>query len=52
MLPKLRLPLVELTDPSKADVTAVITQVCEDYADYVIGKMRGPAHDGLRVVAG
>jgi 4-hydroxy-tetrahydrodipicolinate synthase len=52
MSPKVRLPLVELTDANKADVGAVIAQVCEDYADYVVGKLRVPAHDGRRAIAG
>jgi 4-hydroxy-tetrahydrodipicolinate synthase len=52
MSPKVRLPLVEMTDPTKADVAAVMASVCGDYADFVIGKMRGPAHDGRRAVAG
>jgi hypothetical protein len=52
MAPKVRLPLVELADQSKADVAAVMGQVCNGYADYVIGKMCGAAHDGRRAVAG
>ena len=28
-----------------------VRPVCEDYADYMIGKMRGPAHDSRRSVA-
>jgi 4-hydroxy-tetrahydrodipicolinate synthase len=52
MSPKLRLPLVELADASKAVVAAVIAQVGEDYADYMIGKMCEPAHDARRAVAG
>jgi 4-hydroxy-tetrahydrodipicolinate synthase len=52
MSPKVRLPLVELTDASKAEVAAVIAQVGENYADYMIGKMRAPAHNDRRAVAG
>ena len=50
--PKVRLPLVELSAASKIDVTAAIAQVCEDYADDVIGTMSRPAHGGRGIVAG
>ncbi len=36
--PKVRLPLVELSDASKAEVAAMTAQISEDYADYMIGK--------------
>jgi 4-hydroxy-tetrahydrodipicolinate synthase len=52
MSPKVRLPLVELTSQTKAEVATVVAPVCEDYADYVIGKMRGPTDDSRRAVAG
>ena len=52
MSPKVRLPLVELTDPTKADVAAVMAQVCDGYADYMIGKLCEPGHNGRRAVAG
>jgi 4-hydroxy-tetrahydrodipicolinate synthase len=52
MLPKVRLPLVELTEQSKADVAAVMTHVCEAYADYVIGKLCEPERSSRRAVAG
>ena len=52
MSPKVRLPLVEVAEANKADVTAVMVQVCEDYAGYMIGKVGGPAHNGHRAVAG
>jgi 4-hydroxy-tetrahydrodipicolinate synthase len=52
MPPKLRLPLVELTSQSKADVAAVMAQICEDYADDVIGKLCEPEHNSRRAVAG
>jgi 4-hydroxy-tetrahydrodipicolinate synthase len=51
MSPKVRLPLVELTDHSKADVAAVMAQMCEAYADDVIGKMCGPGQHDRRLVA-
>jgi 4-hydroxy-tetrahydrodipicolinate synthase len=37
--PEVRLPLVELTEQSKAAVAAVIAEVCVSYAGYVAGKM-------------
>ena len=52
MSPKVRLPLVELTDQTKAEVAAVIAQVCENYADFVIGKLCEPEQKRLRAVAG
>jgi len=52
MSPKVRLPLVELTDQTKADVAAVVTQLCESSADDMIGKMCEARYDGRRAVAG
>jgi 4-hydroxy-tetrahydrodipicolinate synthase len=37
MSPLVRLPLVELKNESRAEIDAVLAQVCEDYADYMIG---------------
>ena len=51
MSPKVRLPLVELTNETKAEVAAVMRQVCEDYADYVIGMPCGPERDSIRAAA-
>jgi 4-hydroxy-tetrahydrodipicolinate synthase len=42
MTPRLRLPLVEVSDATKADVAAAMAQVCEDYGDYVAGTMQAP----------
>ena len=50
--PEVRLPLVELTDASKAEVTAVTMQVSENYADEAIGKLCEPKPNGRRAVAG
>jgi 4-hydroxy-tetrahydrodipicolinate synthase len=44
--PGVRLPLVELKNESKAEVDAVLAQVCEGYVDYMIG--HGVGH-GRRV---
>jgi 4-hydroxy-tetrahydrodipicolinate synthase len=48
MSPQVRLPLVELSDPAKAEVDAAVAQLCECYADHVIGRVR----DDRRVVGG
>jgi hypothetical protein len=52
MSPQVRLPLVELTDSTKADVAAVMDQVREDNADYLIGKMCESTRGEHRSVAG
>ena len=52
MLPKVRLPLVELTDLTKTEVAAVTMQVSENYADEAIGKLCEPKPNGRRAVAG
>ena len=52
MSPQVRLPLVELTDSTKADVAAVMDQVREDDADYLIGKMCELTRGEHRSVAG
>ena len=52
MSPKVRLPLVELTSQSKAEVATAIRQVCEDYADYAIGSLCEPKHKRDLAVAG
>ena len=52
MSPKVRLPLVELTDQTKAEVAAVIAQVSENFADFAIRKLGEPEQKHLRAVAG
>ncbi len=52
MSPNLRLPLVELTTQSKAEVAAVMAHICDQYAEHLIGKMCEPEHVGRRAVAG
>jgi hypothetical protein len=46
MSPGVRLPLVELANESKAEIDAVLAQVAEGYADYLIG---GTVGHGQRV---
>jgi 4-hydroxy-tetrahydrodipicolinate synthase len=41
MSPRVRLPLVELENESKAEIDAVLAQVAEGYADYLIGSTFG-----------
>jgi 4-hydroxy-tetrahydrodipicolinate synthase len=52
MSPMVRLPLVELTDQSKAEVAAAMILVCENHADYMIGKLCEPERSSRRAVAG
>ncbi len=48
MSPKVRLPLVELTNPTKAELTGILAQVCDGYSVSMIGKICGPAHSNGR----
>lgn len=52
MSPKVRLPLVEPTAATKADIAATIAQVCEYHAEQVIGKVHWARPDARLVVAG
>jgi hypothetical protein len=52
MSPKVRLPLVELTSQTKAEVAAIMPDICDQYADYLIDNMCEPGHVGRRAVAG
>ena len=52
MSPKVRLPLVESTAQTKAEVAAVMRQVCEDYAEDTIGKLSEPEADTRLAVVG
>ena len=52
MSPKVRLPLVELTDQTRAELATVMARMCDGYAEYMIGKLRGPAPSSRRAVAG
>jgi 4-hydroxy-tetrahydrodipicolinate synthase len=48
MSPKVRLPLVELTNPTKAELTGILAQVCDGYSVSMIGKIRGSAHGNVQ----
>jgi 4-hydroxy-tetrahydrodipicolinate synthase len=50
--PKVRLPLVELTSQSKAEVAAVMAHICDHHAEHLIGKMSEPEYVGRCAVAG
>jgi len=50
--PKVRLPLVEPTEQTQAEIAAVMAQMCNGYSEYMIGKIRGSAHSSCRVAAG
>ena len=41
MSPKVRLPLVELTSPTKAEVVGSLASLYESYSDCMIGKVSG-----------
>jgi len=51
MSAKVRLPLVEVTNAAKAELTAAVALVCDQYSEYVIGKIPGSAHGSPRVLA-
>jgi hypothetical protein len=52
MSPQVRLPLVELTERTKAELAAVMAQMCDENAEYIIGKASGPLHRARQTVAG
>jgi 4-hydroxy-tetrahydrodipicolinate synthase len=51
MSPKVRLPLVELTDQTKAELGGILAQVCDGYWEYLIGNIRESAFSSHRAVA-
>jgi 4-hydroxy-tetrahydrodipicolinate synthase len=52
MSAKVRLPLVEVTNATKAELTTAMALVCDRYSEYMLGKIGGSMHTNLRVVAG
>jgi 4-hydroxy-tetrahydrodipicolinate synthase len=52
MSPGVRLPLVELTDQARVELTGVTAQLCEEYPGQMIGKIGGAARGVRRVAAG
>ncbi len=51
MSPKVRLPLVELADQSKAEIAAVMAKMCDENAEAMIGGMSGAGRGDRRAVA-
>jgi len=51
MSPKLRLPLLEATEQTRAELTTAIAQLCDQHAADMIGKPLGPALSNLRAIA-
>ena len=43
---RIRLPLVEASDPAKAELIGVVARLCDEFSDYMIGKL------GRQVAAG
>jgi 4-hydroxy-tetrahydrodipicolinate synthase len=39
MLPRVRLPLVEPSDETKAEIASVLVEVCDRYSDCVVGRL-------------
>jgi 4-hydroxy-tetrahydrodipicolinate synthase len=52
MSPRVRLPLVELTEETKAEVAVVVGQMRDDYSDCVVGHLGGPMRRGYRALTG
>jgi 4-hydroxy-tetrahydrodipicolinate synthase len=52
MSPKLRLPLVELSDQFKIEVATTLAELCDVYSESMIGKIGGPVRTGRRVLVG
>lgn len=46
MSPKVRLPLVELTEGSKTELAAMVARMCDENAEYMIGQARRPSQCG------
>ena len=44
MSPKVRLPLVELTEQTKAELAVVVAQICDANPEHVVTKKPAPAH--------
>ena len=52
MSAKVRLPLVEVTDQTKAELAGILAQIYDAYSEYMIGKIRGSADVSRRALAG
>jgi 4-hydroxy-tetrahydrodipicolinate synthase len=52
MASSVRLPLVELSQEAKAEVTAVLGRLCNDHSSSMIGKLGASIRTGRRLMAG
>ena len=50
MSPKVRLPLVELSEQSKGDITTTMAAICDAHSDCLIGTRRTADHAGQPVI--
>jgi hypothetical protein len=51
MTPRVRLPLVEVSDATRIEIEGVLASVCEDYADGMIGTIDEGRQVALRTAA-
>ena len=52
MRPDVRLPLVELSDQSRAELSCVLARICDEYTGYMIGSVEEYSAAAPRVAAG
>jgi 4-hydroxy-tetrahydrodipicolinate synthase len=52
MSSRVRLPLVELSDQSRVELTRVLTRMCDEYSDCMVGEVREQGHASRRAIAG
>jgi 4-hydroxy-tetrahydrodipicolinate synthase len=50
--PRVRLPLVELSDQAKTEVANILARLCDEYSGSMIGKIGGPIRASRRIMAG
>jgi 4-hydroxy-tetrahydrodipicolinate synthase len=52
MSPRVRLPLVELSDQYKPGIAAILTELCDTCPEATIGRIGGPIRAGRRAMVG
>jgi 4-hydroxy-tetrahydrodipicolinate synthase len=52
MSPRVRLPLVELSAQSQAELASVLVRMCEEYSEYIIGTVRDQGHASRHAMVG
>jgi 4-hydroxy-tetrahydrodipicolinate synthase len=52
MSPRVRLPLVELSDQYKPGIAAILTELCDTYPEAMIGRIGGHIRAGRRAMVG